>query len=83
MDTARNSQLPSGLQRHLTSLKLVSRLLGHELHAQSTQKVISLSRDAVQEIQTTLDLFIEECASRSNTAGGLGAGEPRLVGQRN
>ena len=52
-------------QRQLSNLKLVSRLLGHELHSQASAKAISLSRESVVEIQTTLDLFIEE-ASRSH-----------------
>lgn len=60
------------LQRQLANLKLVSRLLGHELHSQANAKSITLSREAVMEIQTTLDLFIEE-ASR----GQLGLGAPK------
>ena len=58
------------LQRQLSNLKLVSRLLGHELHTQSSAKSITLSRDEVMEIQTTLDLFIEEV---SRNQMGLGA----------
>ena len=51
-------------QRLLASLKIVSRLLSHELHAQSSSKTLTLSRDEVLEIQTCLDLFIEESARR-------------------
>ncbi len=72
------------LQRQLANLKLLSRLIGHELHTQTGAKVITLSREEVEEIQTTIDLFIEEVGSRPSGAGlGLAAGETRMVGQRN
>ena len=64
------------LERHLAQLKLVSRLLGHELHSQGGSKAIALSRDQVTEIQTALDLFIEEAAKRITGRGGYGANEP-------
>ncbi len=50
----------STMMRHLSSLKVISRLLGHELHTQTGGKAITLSREEVIEIQTSLDLFIEE-----------------------
>jgi hypothetical protein len=50
--------------RQLASLKVLSRLLGHELHSQASTKVITLSREEVIEIQTTVDLFIEELTRR-------------------
>ena len=64
------------LGRHLSNLKLISRLLGHELHNQGGSKAITLSRDEVAEIQTTLDLFIEEAGklSGAKTSGSLGGG---------
>lgn len=63
------------LERHLAQLKLVSRLLGHELHSQGGSKAIALSRDHVLEIQTALDLFIEEASKRitGRSGGGYGA----------
>ena len=67
------------LERHLAQLKLVSRLLGHELHSQGGSKAIALSRDQVLEIQISLDLFIEEAAKRINgraSGGGYGPISP-------
>ncbi len=60
-------KMQAQLQRSLASLKLVSRLLSHELHAQSSSKSVNLSRDAVLEVQTVIDLFIEEASRRPNT----------------
>jgi hypothetical protein len=64
----------SHLERHLAQLKLVSRLLGHELHAQGGSKAIALSRDQVVEMQVALDLFIEEATKRLGGRGGGGYG---------
>ncbi|MDE0914478.1 MAG: hypothetical protein OSB57_04790 [Planctomycetota bacterium] len=86
MDSKQGNQF----SRHLAHVKVVSRLLGHELHSQSAGKSITLSRDQVMEIQTSLDLFIEEAGSR--LSGGSGGGrlinedrakETRLVTARN
>jgi len=78
MDHQQRSNRPaSALQRQLANLKLVSRLLSHELHAQGGAKSITLSREEVLEIQTTLELFIEDVARRQ---GGLTPGHPALAG---
>jgi hypothetical protein len=73
--------------RQLASLKLLSRLLGHELHAQANTKAVSLSRDEVIEIQTTVDLFIEELtrrmASAPVTSANVNVVETSPVGVRN
>lgn len=73
-----NKNQSTTLGRQLANLKLISRLLGHELHAQGGSKAITLSRDEVVEIQTTLDLFIEEATRRggprsTGAGGGLGS----------
>jgi hypothetical protein len=85
MDSPSQQRPNSAMQRQLANLKLISRLLGHELHSQSSAKVINFSRESVSEIQTTLDLFIEE-ASRNQM--GLNAGtatsqSTRMVGTQN
>ena len=58
------------LSRQLANLKLVSRLLAHEMHAQQTSKTITLSKDEVGEIQTCIDLFIEEAARQKGALAG-------------
>jgi hypothetical protein len=70
--------------RQLANLKVLSRLLGHELHAQGTSKTIQLSRDEVVEMQTTIDLFIEDVSRRHGGAAATQpAAEPQLVPARN
>ncbi|MEX1025542.1 MAG: hypothetical protein WD226_10755 [Planctomycetota bacterium] len=72
------NQRPSGStqsNRQLSHLKLISRLLSHELRAQNSPRV-TLSRDEVIEIQTALDLYIEDIQRRTTNTGGVGPGHP-------
>jgi hypothetical protein len=69
MDSPSQQRPSSAIQRQLSNLKLISRLLGHEMHSQASAKSISLSRESVLEIQTTLDLFIEEASRNSMGLG--------------
>lgn len=71
------------LLRQLASLKILSRLLGHELHAQGGAKTIQLSRDEVIEIQTTVDLYIEDLTRRQVGSSGTATVETPLVTARN
>jgi hypothetical protein len=71
MDLPNQPRSATSMFRQISSLKLVSRLLGHELHSQSSAKAITLSRESVLEIQNTLDLFIEE-----SSRGQLGVQSP-------
>ncbi|NOT28895.1 MAG: hypothetical protein HOP15_00440 [Planctomycetes bacterium] len=76
MDRTRTTaNQPNRLERTLAHLKIVSRLLGHELHAQNAPR-LSFSREEIGEIQTSIDLFIEEAMK---TARGTGAGPTREV----
>jgi hypothetical protein len=62
---------PNRLERTLAHLKIVSRLLGHELHAQNAPR-LTFSRDEIVEVQTSIDLFIEDAMRtvRGSTGGG-------------
>lgn len=77
----------SSSQRHIATLKVVSRLLGHELKSQASGKAISMSRDEVTEIQTTIDLFIEQATkgkkSQTSSAPVTEAQQTRMVGANN
>ena len=75
MDALTHPKHSQHLLRSLAPMKLVSRLLAHELHAQAG-KQITLSRDEVLEIQSSIDLFIEEVTRRQGPGGGLGGGAP-------
>ena len=77
MDRTRTAgNQPNRFERALSALKLVSRLLGHELHSQNAPR-LTLSREEVIEIQSCVDLFIED-ALRS-TRGSAQVGPAREV----
>ncbi len=58
MDISSKATSSARIDRELAHLKIISRLLGHEMHSQNGQRIL-LSRESVQEIQTSIDLFIE------------------------
>ena len=45
MEVQSNAKTQNPIVRQLASLKVLSRLLGHELHAQGGSKSLTLSRD--------------------------------------
>ncbi len=75
MDRTRSTPNPtSRIERQLAHLKIISRLLGHELHTQQSPR-LTLSREALLEIQTSIDLYIEEVMrARSTSSAGVGSG---------
>jgi len=83
MEALSQTKLTNQIGRQLASLKILSRLLAHEVHAQQSSKQVTLSRDEVLEIQTCLDLFIEEVSRRQSQASGAAPTEPTLVAARN
>ena len=82
MDIQTSNKPTNPIIRQLASLKILSRLLNHEVHAQGASKTIQLSREEVMEIQTTLDLFIEDLVRRQGAGGGPSVSEPQLVSAR-
>jgi hypothetical protein len=76
MDRTRTTgNQPNRLERTLAQLKIISRLLGHELHGQNAPR-LTLSREEILEIQTSIDLFIEEVM---RTARGAASAPTREV----
>jgi hypothetical protein len=70
MEVQSSAKSQNPVVRQLASLKVLSRLLGHELHAQGASKTITLSREELIEIQTTVDLFIEDITRAPGPAHG-------------
>ncbi len=72
------------LERKLAHLKILSRLLGHELHGQTGSRV-TLSREEVLEVRTTIDLFIEDIMRGRSASGSVATVtrvEPEVVPAR-
>ncbi len=82
MDMTSKSSKNVRIDRELAHLKILSRLLGHEMHSQTGSR-ITLSRDSVEEIQTSIDLFIESVhGSRSKAAPSVASVETTPVASR-
>jgi len=82
MERSLNPTADTPVERQLAHLKVVSRLLGHELHAQAGPR-ITVSRDELTEVQTCIDLFIEGMLRRRGGAPQSLAGvEPETVPAR-
>ena len=81
MDKTSKAASAHRLDRELAHLKIISRLLGHEMHSQ-TGVNIQLSRDSAQEIQASLDLFIESMAGARKAAPKVTSIEPSPVVSR-
>ncbi len=48
------------VERRLSQLKVLARLLAHEIEVAGSERNISLDKDLAQSILTTLELFIED-----------------------
>jgi len=72
MDRHTPSTNGSPTERHIANLKILSRLLSHELRAQTGPR-LTLSREEMAEIQVCLDLFIEEMMRRKGSSGAVRA----------
>ena len=83
MEALNQTKFATQMGRQLATLKIVSRLLSHEMHVQQGSKQVTLSREEVGEIQTCLDLFIEEVQRKQGQVGGAAGVETPLVAARN
>ena len=68
---------PNRLERTLSHLKIISRLLGHELHAQNAPR-LTFSREEINEIQTSIDLFIEDVQKTARGTAGAATRDVEL-----
>jgi len=68
----------SRIERKLAPLKIISRLLGHELRASQATR-LTLTREEVHEIQTSLDMYIESMTRTRGGQSSAGAREPQDV----
>ncbi|GAB4148412.1 MAG: hypothetical protein Fur0037_16710 [Planctomycetota bacterium] len=58
------------VSRHLSQLKILSRLLEHELDSAKGGREVTIDRELVESFLDTLEIFIEDC---DTSTGGRGA----------
>jgi hypothetical protein len=49
------------VSRHLSQLKVLSRLLEHELDGAKGGREVTIDRDLVENFLDTLEIFVEDC----------------------
>ena len=71
--------------RHLSQLKILTRLLDHELDAAKGAHEITLDRDLIENIIDTLEIFTDDCevASGGNSERPLKGEQKPVVARLN
>jgi hypothetical protein len=59
--------------RHLSQIKILSRLLEHELDAAKGAREVTIDRHMVENVLDTLEIFVDDCESASGTSRDRGA----------
>ena len=65
--------------RHLSQLKILTRLLDHELEAAKGAREVTLDRDLLENVLDTLEIFTDDCEMVSGGAGGRGKVQEKPV----
>lgn len=53
--------------RHLSQLKILSRLLEHELEASKGAREVALDRHLIENVLDTLEIFTDDCEAVSGS----------------
>lgn len=59
MDT--KADIGKYVSRHLSQLKVLTRLLEHELDGAKGGREVTIDRDLVENVLDTLEIFVEDC----------------------
>ena len=54
--------------RHLSQLKILTRLLDHELEAAKGAREVTLDRDLIENVLDALEIFTDDCEAVSGGA---------------
>ncbi len=79
MEAKSEVNLPKFVARHLSQLKILSRLLEHELEAAKGAREVQMDRQLVESMLDTLEVFVDDCESVSGTSRDRNKGENKPV----
>lgn len=65
METKPEANVGKFIGRHLSQLKILSRLLEHELDAAKGAREVTIDRHLVENVLDTLEIFVDDCESAS------------------
>lgn len=77
METKSEVNVGKFVGRHLSQLKLLSRLLDHELDAAKGGREVALDRHLVENIVDTLEIFVDDCEAASGIQRDRSKVEPK------
>ena len=67
METKPEVNLSKFVGRHLSQLKILSRLLEHELEAAKGAREVPMDRHLIENVLDTLEIFTDDCETISGT----------------
>lgn len=68
METKPEVNVSKFVGRHLSQLKILARLLEHELEAAKGGREVTLDRHLVENVLDTLEIFTDDCEGASGVA---------------
>ena len=63
METKSEVNVPKFVGRHLSQLKILSRLLEHELETAKGAREVTIDRGMLENVLDTLEIFTDDCES--------------------
>lgn len=78
METKAETPVTKFVSRHLSQIKILSRLLEHELDAAKGGREVTIDRHLVENVLDTLDIFVDDCES----AAGIQRADRQKVEQK-
>jgi hypothetical protein len=77
METKPEVNLNKFVGRHLSQLKVLSRLLEHELEAGKGAREVTIERHLIENILDTLEIFTDDCESVTGSVRDRNKAEPQ------
>ncbi|HLQ37616.1 MAG TPA: hypothetical protein VK348_07435 [Planctomycetota bacterium] len=67
METKPEVNVSKFVSRHLSQLKIITRVLEHELDAAKGGREVAIDRSLLESVLDTVDIFVDDC---DNVSGG-------------
>jgi len=79
METKPEVNVSKFVGRHLSQIKILSRLLEHELEAAKGGREVTIDRHLVENVLDTLEIFVDDCEGASGVSRERAKAEPKPV----
>lgn len=82
MENKPDTNVGKYVHRHLSQLKVITRLMEHELDASKGGRDVTLERQLIESVLDSLEIFIEDCEGATGGRGERtksGEGKPAVT----